>query len=116
MTTVLLDEADATRIIVNPPQSLVALRRVEAWDASWGETPGLVLTDGFHLRETMPLLNACRNAGAHLCLDGGSWKPGTDELTSMLSFAICSERFAVPGKPAIRMRPSAGLRRWACRT
>src|SRR3954465_14463305 len=99
ITTGLLNEADATRTIVNPPQSPIALNNVEGWDPSWGAAPGLVLTDGFHLRETMPLLRTCRAAGADICLDGGSWKPGTDKLASMLSVAICSERFGLAGRP-----------------
>ncbi len=57
----------------------------------------VLLTDGFHLAETLPFLAACRTAGAALCLDGGSWKPGTAELAPLLTVAICSERFAIPG-------------------
>jgi sugar/nucleoside kinase (ribokinase family) len=60
----------------------------------------MVLTDGFHLAETMTLLAACRDAGAALCLDGGSWKPGTEDLAKILTIAICSERFAVPDRSA----------------
>ena len=59
-----------------------------------------MLTDGFHLAETMTLLAACRDAGAMLCLDGGSWKPGTEDLAQILTVAICSERFAVPDRSA----------------
>jgi sugar/nucleoside kinase (ribokinase family) len=33
-----------------------------------------------------------------LVLDGGSWKPGTEEIAPLLTAAICSERFAVPGR------------------
>ncbi len=94
-TTVLVNEAGATRTVVNPPQSELELKRIEAWDPAWGEAPRLVLTDGFHLNETMPLLRACRAEGAQLCLDGGSRKPGTEELASLLSVAICSERFRI---------------------
>jgi sugar/nucleoside kinase (ribokinase family) len=32
-----------------------------------------------------------------LVLDGGSWKPGTEEIAPLLTAAICSERFSVPG-------------------
>ena len=39
-------------------------------------------------------------AGGALCLDGGSWKPGTEDLAQILTVAICSERFVVPGRPA----------------
>ena len=99
LTTVLVNEAGATRTIVNPPRSTVELRRPEAWDPAWGDTPSLVQTDGFHLDETFPLLKALHNAGTRVCLDGGSWKPGTDEVAGMLSVAICSERFAIPGRP-----------------
>jgi sugar/nucleoside kinase (ribokinase family) len=98
LTTVLVSESGATRTIVNPPQSDVKLMRAETWQPAWGEMPRLVLTDGFHLNETLPLLRACRAGGAQICLDGGSWKAGTEELASQLSMAICSERFRVPGR------------------
>ena len=106
LTTVLLSESGATRTIVNPPQADVMPRVAKAWDSAWGDVPRLVLTDGFYLQESLPLLRACRGDGARLCLDGGSWKPGTEELANLLSVAICSERFAVPGRSS---DPEAGL-------
>jgi sugar/nucleoside kinase (ribokinase family) len=99
LTTVLVNEAGATRTIVNPPSSPIGLRRPVAWDPAWGEKPVLALTDGFHLDETMPLLATLHAGGTPICLDGGSWKPATEELASLLSVAICSERFTVPGRP-----------------
>ena len=69
-----------------------------AWDREWGELPAVALTDGFHLDETLPLLSALRGMGKAICLDGGSWKPGTDALAPMLTAAICGERFRVPGE------------------
>ncbi len=112
LTTVLVNESGATRTIVNPPHSEVAVRALEAWDESWGVVPAVVLTDGFHLAETLPLLRECRAAGARICLDGGSWKPGTEELASLLTVAICSERFAAPGQPT---DPSAAVEWFASR-
>lgn len=100
LTTVLVNETSATRTIVNPPQSEAVLRAVESWNEAWGTMPLVVLTDGFHLPETLPLLKACHAKGARICLDGGSWKSGTEELAPLLTAAICSERFAVPGRPA----------------
>ncbi len=100
LTTVLVNETRATRTIVNPPRPGIELRRPEQWDRDWGTAPELVLTDGFHLRETLPLLRELHAEGARICLDGGSWKTGTDELASLLSVAICSERFVVPETPA----------------
>jgi sugar/nucleoside kinase (ribokinase family) len=99
LTTVLLDAAHATRTIVNPPRSTIELKRRLAWDPTWGETPSVALSDGFHLNETMPVLASCREAGTMLVLDGGSWKPGTEEIAPLLAAAICSERFSVPGFP-----------------
>ena len=102
LTTVLINAATGSRTILNPPLSAVWLTPLaESWEksvpADWGAVPPVVLTDGFHLEETLPLLAACKAAGAAICLDGGSWKPGTAELATLLSVAICSERFAVPG-------------------
>ena len=61
-------------------------------------TERMILTDGFHLEPMLGLLAACHEAGAALCLDGGSWKPETEELAPLLTAAICSERFALPGR------------------
>jgi sugar/nucleoside kinase (ribokinase family) len=102
LTTVLVNAASGSRTILNPPLSAVRLMPLAgSWEksvpADWGAVPPVVLTDGFHLEETLPLLAACKAAGGVICLDGGSWKTGTAELAPLLSVAICSERFAVPG-------------------
>lgn len=102
LCTVLANAVNATRTIVNPPISQVALRHLGAsWSAempsSWGAVPPVVLSDGFFLDESLGLLSACKDAGAAVCLDGGSWKPGTEALAPLLTVAICSERFVIPG-------------------
>jgi sugar/nucleoside kinase (ribokinase family) len=102
LTTVLVNAGNGSRTIVNPPISEVNLRLLGGkWDAempaSWDQIPPVVLSDGFFFNETAALLRVCKNAGAALCLDGGSWKPGTEELAGLLTVAICSERFAIPG-------------------
>ena len=100
LTTVLVNEAGASRTIVNPPRAEAEMRTMTTWDAAWGAMPALVLTDGFHLRETLHLIGALRAAGAQVFLDGGSWKPDTEALAPLLTAAICSERFVAPGRPA----------------
>ena len=100
---VLINSRNGSRTIVNPPISQVALRRLGAsWTAevpaSWGAVPAVILCDGFFFEETAALLTACKSAGAAICLDSGSWKPGTAELAELLTAAICSERFSVPGQ------------------
>ncbi|HEY2861352.1 MAG TPA: PfkB family carbohydrate kinase [Terracidiphilus sp.] len=101
LTTVLVNATAATRTIINPPQAELDLPELEGgWRPEWGDLPVAALTDGFHLEETWPLLASMREAGTTLILDGGSWKPGTDVLTPLLTVAICGERFAVPGRTA----------------
>lgn len=102
LCAVLVNGANASRTIVNPPMDRTALGRLGAWPeeaaALGGTMPPMVLTDGFLLDQAMDLLRSLGDAGAVLCLDGGSWKPGTGELAGLLTVAICSERFTVPGK------------------
>lgn len=81
LTTVLIGGEKATRTIVNPPPDSVQLRKVESWNEAWGPLPRVALSDGFYLPETLPLLHNLRSVGTELCLDGGSWKPGTEELS-----------------------------------
>ncbi|HEY3704880.1 MAG TPA: PfkB family carbohydrate kinase [Terracidiphilus sp.] len=100
LTTVLVNASTATRTIVNPPVGQAVPAMVTAWDSGWGDAPAIALTDGFYLKETLPLLRRLREGGTVLCLDGGSWKPGTHDLASLLTLAICSERFKVPGEAA----------------
>ncbi|MGA2349255.1 MAG: PfkB family carbohydrate kinase [Terracidiphilus sp.] len=104
-TSVLINDATGSRTIVNPSLSTVFLPPLAAdWQqalpAAWTPLPPVVLTDGFHLEQTLPLLASCQAAGVSICLDGGSWKPGTAELAPLLTVAICSERFTVPGQPS----------------
>jgi len=98
LTTVLVNPSGSTRTIVNPPPAQLRIpSRGRGWPAHWGEQPELALSDGFYLEETLSLLERLRQAGSPLCLDGGSWKAGTDLLAPLLTAAICSERFAPPG-------------------
>ncbi len=99
LVTVLVNTARSTRTAVNPPLAAVEFPALPArWNATWGARPRVALTDGFHLDATLALLRGCRDDGTALVLDGGSWKPGTDALAPLLTAAICSERFTLPGK------------------
>ncbi len=115
LCTVLVNASNGSRTVVNPPIVQTPLRRLSAgWppqaptSGAWpgGPIPPVVLSDGFFIEETWALLAACKNAGAAICLDSGSWKPGTQELAGLLTAAICSERFSVPGQSA---EPDAAL-------
>jgi sugar/nucleoside kinase (ribokinase family) len=105
LCTVLVSAANSTRTIVNPPLTKVELcSPAPTWEdavpSSWGAPPPVALVDGFFLPETLPLLTSLHAAGTCICLDAGSWKPGSGELAPLLSVAICSERFTIPGLDA----------------
>jgi len=101
LTTVLTGSARGTRTIVNPPVMQLTFDPLPSeWQSNWGPQPNIALTDGFHLQESLPLLRAFRGGNIPICLDSGSWKPGTEELAPLVTAAICSERFALPGAPA----------------
>lgn len=69
-----------------------------AFDPGWfGREPGVVLIDA-HLFEIC--LGAARYAkalGVPVVLDGGSWKPGMENVLEAVDYAICSEHFLPPG-------------------
>jgi len=99
LTTVLTGSVRGTRTIVNPPVMQLSFSPLPSeWQPMWGPQPQIVLTDGFHIQESLPLLRTCRTSGIPICLDSGSWKPGTEELAPLVTAAICSERFALPGR------------------
>jgi sugar/nucleoside kinase (ribokinase family) len=98
LVTALVNATRSTRTAINPPLSEIHFPALAAeWNAQWGKQPRVALTDGFHLDATLELLRSCRDHGAALVLDGGSWKPGTAALAPLLTAAICSERFTLPG-------------------
>jgi sugar/nucleoside kinase (ribokinase family) len=98
LTTVLVASETGTRTIINPPAAQGRVNLPVVWNEEWGTLPEVALTDGFHLRESLPLLRALGAAGVPIFLDGGSWKEGAEALAPLLTGAICSERFAVPGR------------------
>jgi len=55
----------------------------------------VVLVDGHHLGAATVL--AGRSAGATVLADGGSWKPGLEDLLARVGVAVLSADFHVPG-------------------
>jgi sugar/nucleoside kinase (ribokinase family) len=57
-----------------------------------------LLLDGHHLAAGVALAAAARGDGVPVLLDGGSWKPGLEELLALVDHAVLSADFAVdPG-------------------
>jgi sugar/nucleoside kinase (ribokinase family) len=57
----------------------------------------IVMVDGHHMHACQAWAAAARTSGIPVVLDGGSWKPGTDELLKSTDTAICSADFMPPG-------------------
>ncbi|MFF7103996.1 PfkB family carbohydrate kinase [Streptomyces nigra] len=70
-----------------PPPDLDA--RVAACD--------IVQLDGHHPALALATARAARAAGRRTVLDGGSWKPGTEDLLPYVDVAVCSAAFRPPG-------------------
>ena len=68
-------------------------RRVE----EWLDGVAAVLVDGHHLPVALEVAREARRREVPVVLDGGSWKPGLDELLSHVDVAVVSAAFTVPG-------------------
>ncbi|MER7567001.1 PfkB family carbohydrate kinase [Streptomyces sp. NPDC097941] len=78
---------NATGFRLTPPDDLEAL--VAACD--------IVEFDGHHMELATATARAARAAGRRTVLDGGSWKPGTEELLPSIDVAVFSADFRPPG-------------------
>ncbi|MGW0420383.1 PfkB family carbohydrate kinase [Streptomyces sp. NPDC003015] len=78
---------NATGFRLTPPDDLALL--VAACD--------IVEFDGHHMESATATARAARAAGRRTVLDGGSWKPGTEELLPSIDVAVCSADFRPPG-------------------
>ncbi|MBK3567477.1 PfkB family carbohydrate kinase [Streptomyces sp. MBT62] len=96
VSTVLVTAATGERAVAStnatahrlaPPDDLDAL--VAACD--------LVEFDGHHMELAVAAARSARAVGRKTLLDGGSWKPGTEELLPLLDIAVCSADFHPPG-------------------
>ena len=57
----------------------------------------IVQFDGHHPALALATARAARAAGRRTVLDGGSWKPGTEDLLPYIDVAVCSAAFRPPG-------------------
>jgi sugar/nucleoside kinase (ribokinase family) len=57
----------------------------------------ILLIDGHDMPLAISAASAARSRGIPVVLDGGSWKPGTEELLGRVDYAIVAERFKPPG-------------------
>ena len=78
---------NATRLQIAAPQvDQSALRKAS-----------ILLVDGHSMEACQTWAAAARSNGIPVVLDGGSWKPGTEQLLKSVHTAVCSADFQPPG-------------------
>jgi sugar/nucleoside kinase (ribokinase family) len=77
---------NATRIDISGPQV----------DHSLFREASILLVDGHFMSACQVWAAAARTLGIPVVFDGGSWKPGTDQLLNFVDIAICSADFLPP--------------------
>lgn len=60
-------------------------------------TTGVVLVDGHQMAVGIAVAQAAQMRRIPVVVDGGSWKPGFDQLLRHSNYAICAARFRPPG-------------------
>ncbi len=56
----------------------------------------IALFDGFYIHSAIEAAKRCKELGIITVFDGGSWKPGTEDLLKYIDVAICSDDFSPP--------------------
>lgn len=69
---------------------------------------GAVLVDGHHLPVAVGVVRGARRRGIPVILDGGSWKPGLEELLAEVDVAVVSAAFSTPEGSGLEMLLGAG--------
>ncbi|MEN9519900.1 MAG: hypothetical protein RLZZ381_2488 [Cyanobacteriota bacterium] len=100
-----IDTPTVSSIIVTAAtgeRSIISLNAVksqanpETVAPDWLTNIDLVLLDGHQLEVSLKLAAIAKSRQIPLILDGGSWKPGLEELLSWVDYAICSANFYPP--------------------
>jgi sugar/nucleoside kinase (ribokinase family) len=102
ISTVLVTRGTGQRAVVSVNASRDVAAGPDGGPEAAGWARGLVsgvdavLVDGHHLDLALPLAAAARAAGVPVLLDGGSWKPGLEQLLALVDIALISEVLQVP--------------------
>ena len=56
----------------------------------------IVLIDGHQIPASIEIAQLAKSKNVPIVLDGGSWKPGLDEILPFIEWAVCSDNFYPP--------------------
>jgi sugar/nucleoside kinase (ribokinase family) len=102
VSSIVVTEATGDRAVIslNASRSQIPSARVpnEIWAMLQSEQQvDIVLVDGHQIPVGVAIASQARARGIPIVLDGGSWKPGLEELLPLIDYAICSSNFYPPG-------------------
>jgi sugar/nucleoside kinase (ribokinase family) len=69
----------------------------EIWTALRQRTLDLILLDGHQMAVSQAIAPVAHQAQIPIVIDGGSWKPGFEQLLPWADYVICSAQFHPPG-------------------
>ncbi|MBK3576258.1 sugar kinase [Streptomyces sp. MBT65] len=96
VSTVLVTASTGERAVASTNATLHRLAPPDDLDALVAACD-LVEFDGHHMELAIAAARSARAVGRKTLFDGGSWKPGTENLLPLLDVAVCSADFHPPG-------------------
>ena len=88
--------------VAGPQARRGALDLVDVLDVLEGAA--VLLVDGHHLDLAVPMAREARRVGVPVLLDGGSWKPGLEQLLELVDVAVVSADLRVPADLRVSAR------------
>lgn len=95
LSSVVVDRAARRTVVSANAGRMVA--PAAAPDAALCRWAQIVEVDGHQMEACQAWAAAARACGAHVVMDGGSWKPGTEALLRQVDTILCSADFHPPG-------------------
>ena len=97
VSSVIVQKVDGQRSVVSMNDQLLQLRvNLDELDPLLARA-NVMLVDGHYMSAALEMSERAKTHGVTVIMDGGSWKPRTDELLPFVDFVICSKDFAFPG-------------------
>lgn len=107
VSTVLVEQSSGHRAVVSTNAVDVPLTLDEIdTHVRWAD---VVLVDGHRMELCLAAARAARQVGRPVVFDGGSWKPGTEELLRHVDVAVVSEDFSPPEGSVAALLQAAGV-------
>jgi sugar/nucleoside kinase (ribokinase family) len=95
-SSVLVTQATGDRAVVSLNASKTQARP-ESLSAPLFEDIQIILIDGHQMAVSQVAAQIAKASQIPIVIDGGSWKPGFEDLLPLADYVICSENFYPPG-------------------